>query len=74
MESVGRTFGELFPQPAEAPPFWKPHALADVLVPSGLALDAMVLPRPDETEKALEIWRQFAEVSMPTIERDPHAT
>jgi len=74
MESVRRTFGELFPQPAEAPPFWNLMPLLTFAFLQGLALDAMVLPRPDETEKALEIWRQFAEVSMPTAERDPHAT
>ena len=55
MESVLRTFGELFPQPAEAPPFWTLMPLLTFSFLQGLALDAMVLPRPDETEKALEI-------------------
>jgi hypothetical protein len=38
----------------------------------GLALDAMVLPGRPEIEQSLDIWRQLAELTMPSGGK-PHA-
>jgi len=64
-ENVSRTFAELFPRPKHAPPFWDLVPMMTFAFLQGLALDAMVLPGRPEIDRALEIWRQLAEVTMP---------
>jgi AcrR family transcriptional regulator len=73
MDNVRRTFRELFPRPGQAPPSWDLKPMMTFAFLQGLALDAMVLPRSEEIERALEIWRQLAELTIPQAEGSPHA-
>src|SRR5882672_8850417 len=52
MENVRRTFNELFPRPGAPLPFWDLMPMLTLAFLQGLALDAMVLPRPEEIERA----------------------
>jgi AcrR family transcriptional regulator len=63
-ENVKRTFGELFPRPEGAAPFWELMPVLTFAFLQGLALDAMVLPGRPEIEQSLDIWRQLAELTM----------
>ena len=72
--NVSRTFGELFPRPAEAPPFWDLMPVLTFAFLQGLALDAMVLPGRPEIDRALEIWRALAQLTMTTSGGPSHAT
>ena len=72
-ENVSRTFAELFPPPAHAPPFWELIPVLTFAFLQGLALDAMVLPGRPEIDEALEIWRSLAQLTMPTG-GNPNAT
>jgi AcrR family transcriptional regulator len=65
-DNVSRTFAELFPRPVAAPPFWELMPVLTFAFLQGLALDAMVLPGRPEIDQALEIWRQLAQLTMPT--------
>jgi len=65
-ENVSRTFAELFPRPAQPPPFWELIPVLTFAFLQGLALDAMVLPGRPEIDAALEIWRSLAQLTMPT--------
>ncbi|HEX9297966.1 MAG TPA: TetR/AcrR family transcriptional regulator [Polyangiaceae bacterium] len=59
-ENVSRTFRDLFPRPATASAHWDLLPVLAFSFLQGLALDAMVAPKREETERALEIWRQLA--------------
>lgn len=72
--NVSRTFGELFPRPVEAPPFWDLMPVLTFAFLQGLALDAMVLPGRPEIDRALEIWRALAQLTMTTSGGPSHAT
>jgi AcrR family transcriptional regulator len=65
-DNVKKTFGELFPRPADAAPFWELMPVLTFAFLQGLALDAMVLPGRAEIDQALDIWRQLAELTMPS--------
>jgi AcrR family transcriptional regulator len=73
-ENVARTFAELFPRPADAPPFWELMPGLTFAFLQGLALDAMVLPGRDEIERSVEIWRTLAQLSMRATGGSSHAT
>lgn len=63
-DSVSRTFKELFARPAEAPGHWDLVPMLTFAFLQGLALDAMMLPGRGEIDRALDLWRQLAELTM----------
>jgi AcrR family transcriptional regulator len=63
-ENVRRTFGELFPRPDGAGPYWDLAPAFTFALLEGLALDAMVTPDSDEIDRVLDIWRGIARLVM----------
>ncbi len=63
-ENVRRTFGELFPRPEGAPPYWDLAPSFTFALLEGLALDLMVTPDADEIARVLDIWRGVARLVM----------
>jgi AcrR family transcriptional regulator len=63
-ENVRRTFGELFPRPAGAGPYWDLAPTFTFALLEGLALDAMVTPDSNEIDRVLDIWRGIARLVM----------
>jgi AcrR family transcriptional regulator len=72
-DNIKRTFGELFPRPEIAPPFWELMPVLTFAFLQGLALDAMVLPGRREIDEALEIWRKLAQLTMAGAGGNNHA-
>jgi AcrR family transcriptional regulator len=64
VDSVARTYRELFARPDSAPPHWDLVPVLTFAFLQGLALDAMVLPGRGEIDGALDLWRQFATLTM----------
>jgi AcrR family transcriptional regulator len=73
-DNVKRTFTELFPRPEGAAPFWELMPVLTFAFLQGLALDAMVMPGRPEIEQSLDIWRQLAELTMPSGGKSHAAT
>jgi AcrR family transcriptional regulator len=72
--NVARTFRELFPRPANAPPYWDLAPTFTFALLEGLALETMVTPSNEEIGRVLGIWRQVAELLFSTASRSPHGT
>jgi len=64
-DNVSKTFAELFPRPKHAPPFLGPGADDDVRIFARARARRDGAPGRPEIDRALEIWRQLAEVTMP---------
>jgi AcrR family transcriptional regulator len=63
-DNVARTWRELFPMPASAPPYWDLVPVLTFAFLQGLALDAMALTDKSQIDRALEIWRRLAEATL----------
>lgn len=73
-ENVNRTFRELVPRPAGAPPYWDLAPTFTFALLEGLALDAMVTPESRDIDRVLEIWRNVARLVTENAPQGNHGT